>query len=174
MALVYGGDVMGRARRAVGWLPADDPENRDYLARVLTMETRMRGPADELTGIAWVVVNRATQSLTGRIKDVVATTRWTGTASRGYYEVVGGTMVGTPPYNAAYALAGQVLSGRVPNPIGPRGHFVHPAGMPSCASGCSERTMCVEGWCLPRWAVSKSAGGKAEYEPIRLGRAVFA
>lgn len=70
-------------------------------------------------------------------------------------------------------MAWEMARGLRPNPIGARKHFFHPGGMPSCQENGQwsddERKLCVSGRWWPRWSVEQYA----EYEPIRVGRAVF-
>jgi len=119
-----------------------------------------------------VAVNRALGKKKS-IRQVVATTSWPGGGARGnsFVEAIqmdrpGRTSsglhsapVGHPNIGKARELAKNVLGGSKSNPIGPRKHFVHPSGLPGS---------------LPRWVVSKSAGGAAEFEPLKVAGGLFA
>ena len=147
-------------------------EDIEYLARVLIMETGLARDPTEMVGIAWVAVNRALGKKKS-IRQVVATTSWPGGGARGnsFVEAIqmdrpGRTSsnlhsapVGHPNIGKARELAKNVLRGSKSNPIGPRKHFVHPSGLPGS---------------LPSWVVSKSAGGAAEFEPLKVAGALFA
>lgn len=161
-------------------------EDREYLARVLIMEAGDIASGPEWAGIAWVAVNRATRRKVS-IRDVVAATSWIGGGddAKDYLEA----LVSGPGYvtagdrrspldhsrfSEAYDFAGNVLTGQVKNPIGKRENFVHPRGLEKCAwSGPQGKYYCLDGLRYPIWAISTSMGGKAPYEPLKIGRAVF-
>jgi hypothetical protein len=148
-----------------------------------------RGTLDEWSGIQWVAVNRA-RNKRASVRDVVATTSWPGGGARGraFVEAVqapGGqgyrSAFGHPAppdvngYARALGHARALLLGQVPNPIGLRTHFLHPAILPACAGDepREDGRLCVDGRAYPKWSVSRARGGSAEHEPMRVGRAVF-
>jgi len=150
----------------------------DYLARALMMEASSVPDSTEWAAIGWVAVNRALSD--GRtIRDVVATTRWSGGGERGRDFVA--TIQSAEPtekraWPDALEFASWLLGGRIPNPIGSRRMFVHPRGMPRCEETpeCDGARLCRDGRCLPTWIVARADGGSAKHTPVRQGRAVFA
>lgn len=153
-------------------------EDIEYLARVLIMETGLIRDRTEMAGIAWVAVNRALMGW-GRsypknspIKTVVSGTHWPGGGPRGnsFVEAIQMDSPGKTAYHSAPVghkniqkardFAKNILTGKIPNPIGPRRSFLHPGGM--------------GGRPLPSWIISKKNGGTAANEPLALAGAIFA
>lgn len=172
-----------RGRRVV-WTGAD-PSDAEYLARILMIEAAS-GARNEWAAIAWVAVNRARRAQSS-VRAVVASNAWFGSgasaesAIRRVQAPSGSRPDGrtAPPqyaqYPSALSFATALLEGRVPNPIGPRRHFVHPQSLPICTpdTAVPAGRVCVDGRLFPRWSVSTSRGGSAEHEPIQIGRGVF-
>lgn len=175
------------AERVVTWRAAA-PQDAIWLARVALLEAG-RGSDEELGAIMWVAINRA-QIEGVPVRDVVETTAWPGGGARGraFVEAVGApggvgyqsefghsSPLDHPRYGAALAYAEDLLAGRHPNRIGARTHFVHPQSLPRCAPGDAVPSgrLCVDGRAFPAWSVARSRGGSAEFEPLRVGRAVF-
>lgn len=158
-------------------------EDVDYLARILMMEAARAVGSAEWAGIAWCAVNRALERHAAghplSIRSVVATTAWSGGGDRGraFVERINSDYPERQrTWADAIAFAEELLQGQIANPIGERTHFVHPTGMPRCVDGeCSNAAlMCVEGRCLPGWIVARADGGRSEYPPVEVDRAVFA
>lgn len=176
-------------RQGRGHRPVVPMEDAEYLARVAILETGGGGPPEEWAGVMNVALNRA-EHRGQTVRQVVTNCNWPGCSSRGraFVEAVaapGGVGYrsehghGAPPDHRNWpmmmAFAQQVIIGAVENPIGPRRHFFHPGGMPSCGELApgewneSGSRICVEGKLWPRWSMPQYA----EYPPMRVGRAVF-
>lgn len=175
--------------QAVTW-SGQAPDDAEFLARIVVFEAASADPL-EWSGIMWVALNRAARDRAA-VRDIVATTAWFGGGERGRAAVEAVQAPGgrgyrsptgrrAPPdsssWNAALTHAHKILNGQEGNPIGRRTHFVHPAGLPRCelpaGTPTSDGRICVEGHALPTWAVSRELGGRAEFAPIKVGRAVF-
>lgn len=172
-------------QRAVVW-PGAGVDDAEYLARILMIESA-GGAVPEWSAIAWVAVNRARRGQSS-VRSVVAVPGWFGSGaaaeeaarrvSARHGERIGGRTA--PPdyaeFPEALDLATAILAGRVPSPIGDRRHFVHPQILPVCTEPTGTAVgsrICVDGRLFPSWSVSQAAGGRADYEPMRVGRAVF-
>ena len=164
----------------------DTPENREWLARVLmTEQSFAKHPInyDEWGGIAWVAINRAARKGHGSIKKAVLTSGWFGATPPA--RMRSGKLLTSGRGPLAVEYVNRIFDGRETNPIGKRWHFVHPCGMPRCSKTewvrraktktrkCQWIWGCGTRW-MPLWAVAKSAGGKAQFDPQRTGAAVFA
>lgn len=159
--LLTGGAITGKAKAAGGGGPVNETDV-DSLARLLMAETGGRHSYDEETSIMQVAINRAKRHQTS-IYNVVRSIRpaplWN--SSEQYRRALeNGHRAAN--FEKAKERARDILSGAAPNLIGPRRHFVHPA------------TILARGGRLPAWIVSRSQGGRAEYEPIDVGEARFA
>ena len=188
LLLLKGGGGDKKAGDSGAVVPGIDPrllthdwssEDVEYLARVLMMEAASRPDSPEWAGIAWVAVNRALDWSPHTIRGQVARIRWPGGGERGraFVERIQGSYpTRQRTYPQALAFAERVLTGQVPSPVGRRKHFVHRRGMKDCINGtCGGTLLCVSGKCIPVWAVSKDLpGGRAEYQPVVVGRATFA
>jgi len=151
------------------------------------------GLLGEQVAIGWAAINRAKRR-NKPIAKVVGVISWPGGGARGrafvedindlagFWKREGRMRHRKRQWEFAEAL----LNGEFGNPIGPRRNFVHPRGMKACPGDSAmstkkygKKTICVETGIkgerrLPKWIVSKSAGGTAAHEPIRIGRAFFA
>jgi hypothetical protein len=164
-------------------------EDQLYLARLLTIEAGDQPPNPEHVAIAQVAWNRS-QRRKVPVKTVVASTSWfgRGAAARKRIEQLnqvsplpGGKMTDDHQHFPGYLrVARDITSGAGSSPIGKREHFVHIGSMPRAPEGIANgdpigtKFINIDGRKVPKWAVSKSAGGTARYEPMRVGRATFA
>lgn len=149
----------------------------EWMARVLLLEAGDIGPSEEWVAIMQVARNRARSGdYPDTVREVVSSLSWPGGGARGQAfveKVVSSWPLEHPRWDEAFALARRMVAGEIANPIGTRTHFFHPGGMPSCAEegawNESGTRYCIEG----RWWPSWSLPGRAEQEPIRIGRAIF-
>jgi hypothetical protein len=142
-------------------------EDREYLARVVILEAASAVPSDETAAIMQVALNRVRRT-GATVRQVVTSVGGSGITAWNVdpdfaarlQRPAGGerSPVDSSAYPEAYVQAGQVLRGEWENLIGGRRHFLHDRGYTT----------------LPSWAVSQSEGGRAEFEPLRVGRALFA
>lgn len=177
-------------RKAIALGSGWTSEDVEYLARVTMLEAAT-GSDDEQAAIMQVALNRAA-SKGQTVREIVSSIRWPGGGARGesFVEAVGspaGTVteyhrspLDYPQYPGALALAGEVVSGRRPNRIGGRDHFVHPQSLSTCTTenAVDGSRICYR-WAsyglrrTPVWAISESSGGESDNEPIQVGRAFF-
>lgn len=181
----------------------DTPENRDWLTRLLLTETGDVGDKEEWAAIAYVAINRAEawQATADRklrqgkplsawavqhypnmaIKAISDTSGWFGSTPPEKF--TSGTILTHPRAGKVRSFVDDIFDGAIANPIGPRKMFVHPGGMPECGvpAGTKNRDgsrVCRETefgyrW-IPIWAIPSEEGGRAEYDPQKEGRAIFA
>jgi len=188
---IIGGAIALLVTREVMARRKPDYTEAEWLARLIILEAGNIGASDEWAAIMQVALNRVTSPRYGDdLRSVVATTKWPGGGSRGraWVEAVqaeGGVGYRSahghpaPPdhrrYVEALEFAELVLSGGVSNRIGERTHFYHPRGMARCVAdlegqwNLSGSRMCIDGRWVPKWGIEQFA----EFEPIRVGRAVF-
>ena len=167
-------------------------EDEEYLAKVIVKESGDKGPSKEWAGIGWVAVNRANRKKRS-IKKVVGVTSWPGGGSRGkafVEDILSDKPLEHRRFPQALEIASSLLRGEIPNPIGPRWHFVHKRSLSRTnkpdgtliPGKVSEKTgrkggdrIAFGGRALPVWIVSrKKKHGKAMYEPLKVERATFA
>ena len=146
--------------------------NVTMLASTLWAETSGRGKHSdrELTGIAFVAINRATGPYS--LRDVLRP------PGRSAYGVWNGSTTfrerwegahGRTGYERCVSIATQALDGSVPNPIGNRALFFHPTGLPRPRDGeCGSRRIELETKVGPRCAPVWSTRN-----PLTIGEAVF-
>ncbi len=145
------------------------PESEaDALARLIICETGGRRSAREIAQIAHVAINRA-REYQATVRDVAYNAIKTPKYARNRQVWNAGGRWGSMMANAsssarfpdmvAYAL--QILRGEIPSEIGERTQFIHP------------HTQIAKGRAIPEWAVSKSQGGSARFEPIMIDGALF-
>ena len=178
----------------------DKATEAEWLARLVLTEGGggvIGGP--EGVGIAQTALNRVRLKGFPTVQEAVtkdAGRAWFGERRSGGYcyatETMacpgrtrgGKTVTEAKSFPRAVAFAQEMLDGRHPNPIGSRTHFVHPGAFKRRWGACppgpdSPKWMCADPGKgvgpvrMPLWAVSRSAGGRAAYEPRWLGRAVF-
>lgn len=167
-------------------------DDRDILARSLVYETGAIGYPED-AAVAWVAINRALT--TGKsLRKVIVDPSYTGTGKE--MEEYRRAIVAPAGYNSpapyrwkspldystyarAFKEAGELLSGTIPNPIGPRQGYCHPQAMPpDNAANRAKRPdlLPVAGRMLPAWSVSAAEHpkGKARWTPLIIGRARIA
>lgn len=130
----------------------------EALAAVVIAEAGDIDPGPEWAGIMQVAQNRA--RAWGATLDDVIRSRVEGRPvwnnARAFLRMLDNAPQ-SPRYRRAMLFAAAQLMGAHRNLIGARKNFCHPGSMGA----------------LPSWAVSSSDGGKASYEPLRIGRALF-
>jgi len=152
-----------------------DASDLDAAARMIVVELGGGGSPEELSGMVWAALNRAT-AWGASLADVIYSrvpnrARWGGVPST-YNAALDRVDPSSAAYRRAAAVARGVLSGQVASPIGPRRAFVHPLNRafdsPSQARpiGVSVRGRVRY---LPTWSVSRADGGAASHEPIDVG-----
>ena len=153
--------------------PRPVTEEAELLARTMYAETsgRQKHPDQELAAIGYVGLNRARDGYT--LAEVLTppgrSDYGVWNASRKYRDrwYTADSKAG---YQRCIEVAEAILAGTMPNPIGGRALFYHPAGLKRCTPGddVGERWVCVSTHAgnrrVPRWGLRN---------PIRVGDAVF-
>lgn len=152
----------------------------DALTRTLLVETsfaRNRHPDEEFAAICFLAINRAKDKGISLREAMIPPGKPTWNNSSEFQERwFNAHVTFRRQYAAARDFVERLLRNEIPNPIGPRKQLVHPGQLKNCnaSNPCTNpRFMCVDGKCLPIWSVSKSKGGAAPNEPIRIGKGIF-
>ncbi len=168
-------------------IPSGNAADLDALTRTLLVETSFLdnhpGRQKEFAAICWLAINRANNGNISVADALRPPGRPTWNSSAEYRNRwYNAHVTFQEKYADAKAYVERLLVRKeIPNPIGARTQLVHPGNLPRCNPSSPCRTgkngkqvyKCVGGRCMPLWSISKSQGGSARHEPIKIGKGIF-